>query len=177
MNTFKDLYSFLELAKNNRKYTESVANNLKSALKIFESVINEQEKNSIDLIKDNMEPIFLEVVNYNNEKDIASLNAYKNRFLRVVQDYKKYGENPSKIQNWEPRERKSTPLLNGEDKKDKEKDKISHCLSTPINNPVNSVNKIELSLENGNATIILPTKINSTEIKKIKSIIDDLTQN
>jgi len=174
MNTFKDLYNFLELARNNRKYPESVANNIKSALKIFENELNQEEKKSIEMIVDNMEDIFLEVVNHNNEKGIASLSAYKARVLRIIKDYQRYGKEPSKIQNWEPKERKSTALLNNKDKKDKTKDKPTALLSPAINTPVDSANKIELALEKGTATMLLPVQISNTDAKKIKGIIDAL---
>lgn len=166
MDNFKTLYGFLEFSKNNKKYTNPVANNIKSALKIFENELTEEEADSIDLAQQNIEEIFLGVVGHNKQKSIASLNAYKARVIRVIQDYQKYGKNPSKIQAWEPRERKSTPLLNVKDKKDKD-------LSLPINTPVD---KIELSLKNGVAQISIPTDISQSDAKKIKNVIDALIQ-
>jgi len=166
MDNFKTLYNFLEFSKNNKKYTDPVANNIKSALKIFEHELTEEEAGSIDLAQQNIEEIFLGVVGHNKQKSIASLNAYKARVIRVMQDYQKYGKNPSKIQTWEPKERKSTPLLIVKDKKDKD-------LSLPIDT---LVNKIELSLKNGVAQISIPTNISQSDAKKIKNIIDALIQ-
>jgi hypothetical protein len=166
MDNFKTLYGFLEFSKNNKKYTEPVANNIKSALKIFEKELTEDEAGSIDLAQQNIEEIFLGVVGHNKQKSIASLNAYKARVARVMQDYQKYGKNPSKIQTWEPKERKSTPMLNVKDKKDKD-------LSLPINT---HVDKVELSLKNGSVRISVPTEISLSDAKKIKNIIDALTQ-
>ncbi|HQK64024.1 MAG TPA: hypothetical protein PLF16_02640, partial [Candidatus Staskawiczbacteria bacterium] len=103
MDNFKTLYNFLEFSKNNKKYTDPVANNIKSALKIFEHELTEEEAGSIDLAQQNIEEIFLGVVGHNKQKSIASLNAYKARVIRVMQDYQKYGKNPSKMQTWEPK--------------------------------------------------------------------------
>jgi hypothetical protein len=166
MDNFKTLYNFLEFSKNNKKYTEPVANNIKSALKIFEKELTEQEACSIDLAQQNIEEIFLGVVSHNKQKNIGSLNAYKARVIRVMQDYQKYGKNPSKIQTWEPKERKSTPPLNLKDKKDK-------SLSLPIHT---HVDKVELSLKNGLFQISMPTEISQSDAQKIKKIIDALTQ-
>jgi len=166
MDNFKTLYGFLEFSKNNKKYTEPVANNIKSALKIFEKELTEEEANSIDLAQQNIEEIFLGVISHNKQKSIASLNAYKARVIRVIQDYQKYGKNPSKIQTWEPKERKSTPPLNLKDKKDKD-------LSLPINT---RVNKVKLSFKNGVVQISMPTEISQAEAQRIKYIIDALTQ-
>lgn len=169
MDNYKTLYNFLEFAKNNKRYAESVANNIKSALKIFEKELTIQEADSIELAKNNIDEIFLGVVGHNKEKSIGSLNAYKARVIRVMDDYQKYGKNPSKIQTWEPKQKKSTSLSNIKDKKDK-------SLSFSTHTHVNNINKIELSLENGIATIILPVKISKKEALTIKGIVDALAQ-
>jgi len=174
MSGFKDLYNFLEFAKNNRKYPESTANNIKSALKIFEKELTENELNSINLVEDTIEEIFLNVVSDNKEKNIGSLNAYKARVLKIIKDYKKYGVDPSKIQGWQIKTRKSTPLLNQKDKKDKNIDNQHFELSNAINNPVH---KIDLSLKNGKrATITLPDNIDLHEAQTIKAVVDALVK-
>ena len=68
MNKFSDLYDFIEFAKNNRKYPENTANGLKSALKIFEKELNLDELNSVGLIEDNIEEIFINAVSKNKDK-------------------------------------------------------------------------------------------------------------
>lgn len=176
MNKFNDLYNFIELAKNNRKYPESIYNNLKSALKVFEKELNAQELSSIELIEQNIDEIFINAVENNKDKSIGSLNTYKARFLKVIGDYKRYGADPSKIQGWIIKTRKSTPLLNKKDKQDNTKDKPATALSNFTNTPVNSVHKIELALKNNEkAVLLLPKDISVNEAKIIKSIIDSLT--
>ncbi len=171
MQKFNNLYTFIDLAKGNRKYPENTANNLKSALKIFEKVLTEDELNSISLLEDRIEEIFISVINNNKNKNIGSLNTYKARVLRILRDYKKYGVNPSKIQNWQIKTRNSIPLLNKKDNADKNK----IILSDPINTPVDNMHKIELSLEAGTiATLLIPKDIKISEAETLKAIIYSL---
>ncbi|MEK7562461.1 MAG: hypothetical protein AAB509_02175 [Patescibacteria group bacterium] len=170
MNKFSDLYDFVGLAQSNRKYTESVVNNLKSSLKIFGKELNEEELGSVDVVKDRIQEIFISVVSNNKNKNIGSLNTYKARLLRIINDYKKYGANPGKIQGWTVNKRQSTPLLNGKDKKDK-------ALSLPTNTLVDNVHKIELALDsNSKATLLIPKNITKPESEALKTIIDSLTK-
>ena len=174
MNKFKDLYDFIDFAKGNRKYPENTANGLKSALKIFEKELNIDELNSVDLVEDNIEEIFINVVGKNKNKNIGSLNTYKARVLKVIKDYQRYGTNPSKIQGWSIGSRK---MVNHKpevkDTADKEEDKTQTDLSSHINTPVH---KIELSLrDNIKSVIIMPKDITAKEIKMIKSILDSLS--
>lgn len=173
MNKFKDLYDFIDFAKSNRKYPENTANGLKSALKIFEKELNIDELNSVDMIEDNIEEIFINVVSKNKNKNIGSLNTYKARVLKVIKDYQRYGTNPSKIQGWTAKihkvpEHKSVGL----DKSDKEIDKTQTALSDHTNTPVH---KIELSLrENVKSVIIVPKDITAKEVKMLKGVLDSL---
>ena len=126
MEKFNNIYTFIDFAKGNRKYPANTANNLKSALKIFEKVLTDDELNSISLLEDRIEEIFISVINSNKNKSIGSLNTYKARVLRVLKDYKKYGANPAKIQNWQTKIRNSTPLLINKDNTDKNKINLSN---------------------------------------------------
>jgi len=166
MHKYSDLYNFIDFAKGNRKYPENTANGLKSALRIFEKELNIDELSSIDLVEENIEEIFINVVGKNKDKGIGSLNTYKARVLKVIKDYQKYGVNPSKIQSWVIKYHKI-------DRPDKIIDKKETALSSYTNTPVH---KIELSLTGNNKAIItIPKNINTREIKAIKDILDSLS--
>ncbi len=169
---FANLYDFIDLAKANRKYPENTANNLKSALKIFEKELNAYELKSINMIEESIEEIFRSVVIANKAKSIVSLNTYKARLLKVINDYKKYGEDPGKLQSWSAKTRKSTPLFIKKDKIDKE----NISLSENIYKPVENAHKIDLSFASGAATLIIPKDINASDIKIIKAILDSLAK-
>lgn len=170
MDKFINLYDFIDFAKANRKYPDNTANNLKSALKIFEKELNAEELKSIDMVEESIGEIFKSLVIANKNKSIVSLNTYKARLLKVIKDYKKYGAEPSKIQSWVVKIKKSTPLLIKKDKTDKK----NIILSNSINSPVENLHKIDLSFDYGKAQISIPKNINEKEAKMIKDIIDSL---
>jgi hypothetical protein len=167
---FISLYDFVDFAKANRKYPDNTANNLKSAIKIFEKELNTEELKSISMVEDSIGEIFRSLVIAHKDKSIVSLNTYKARLLKVIKDYKKYGAEPSKIQNWITKTKKSTPLLIKGDKPDKKK----IILSNPINTPVDNLHKIELSFNTGKAQISIPKDLSAAEVKTIKDILDSL---
>lgn len=173
MNKFSDLYEFIDFAKGNRKYPENTANGLKSALKIFEKELNIDELSSVGLVEDNIEEIFINVVSKNKNKNIGSLNTYKARLLKVINDYQKYGIDPSKIQRWSAKpNRVLGTKTSPKDLSDKEKDKTQTVLSDHTNTPVH---KIELCLRGElKSVIIVPKDITEKEVKMLKNILDSL---
>jgi len=176
MDNFNNLYDFIDLAKSNRKYPQNTANNLKSALKIFEKELNTYELKSISMVQDSIEEIFKSVVVANKHKSILSLNTYKARLLKVIEDYKRYGTNPSKIHGWVVKTRKSTPLLNKKDKTDKENINLSNDIYSPVENLLNC-HKLDLSLEGGKrATAIIPKELTKKDLKTIKDVINSLVK-
>jgi hypothetical protein len=177
MNKFKDLYEFIDVAKVNRKYASNTANGLKSALKIFEKELNIDEINSVGLVEDNLEEIFINVVGSNKDKNIGSLNTYKARVLKIIKDYQKYGIDPSKMQGWNTKIHKTYFIKSSKkDTQDGHQDRSKITLSDPINTPVENVHKIELQLrDHAKSIIIIPSDINPREAEMIKAIIDSLT--
>jgi hypothetical protein len=170
MDNFISLYDFIDFAKANKKYPESTANNLKSALKIFEKELNAEELLSINMVEDSIGEIFRGLVIAHKDKSIVSLNTYKARLLKVIKDYKKYGVEPSKIQSWVAKTRISTPLLIKKDKTDKKNINLSNHIYAPVDN----FHKIDLSLDCGKAQILVPRVISAKETKIIKDILDSL---
>lgn len=171
MDKFINLYDFVDFARANRKYPDSTANNLKSALKIFEKELNAEELKSIEMVEESIGEIFRSLVIANKNKSIVSLNTYKARLLKVIKDYKRYGAEPGKIQHWVAKTRIFTPLSVKKDKLDKKK----IILSNPINTPVDNYHKINLSFDCGSVQVSIPRGINSKEIKIIKDVLDSLT--
>ena len=55
MDKFTSLYDFIDFARANKKYPDSTANNLKSALKIFEKELNTEESKESLLKKENLD--------------------------------------------------------------------------------------------------------------------------
>lgn len=169
MDDFKSLYEFISLAQKNRKYPANTAHGRRAALKLFETVLHADELESFDLIEERMKEIYLSLISkYRDKFSIKSLNTYKGRFLKVIQDYKKYGTDPSALANWEVKTRKY---------KNKAKD-------TPEDNDISSisslvhkhVHKIKISLEGGqDCTVELPARLTKEDASVITKIINSLT--
>ena len=170
---FTSLYDFVDFARANRKYPDSTANNLKSALKIFEKELNAEEIKSIHMVEDSIGEIFRSLVIAHKDKSIVSLNTYKARLLKVIKDYKKYGVDPAKMQRWVTKEKKSTGVLIKKDKPDTKK----ITLSNVIHEGVDNCHKISLCLTSGYAEISIPKNISTQDAKTIKAIIDSLATN
>ena len=105
MNTtkFEVLYDFINRAVKSRKYVESNASGLRVALKLFEAELNEEELNSLDVFKKNIEQIYQNVFSKNKNFSAGSLATYKSRILKVLADYEKYGLDATKMANWSPK--------------------------------------------------------------------------
>ncbi len=168
---FINLYDFIDFARANRKYPDNTANNLKSALKIFEKELNAEELKSISMVEDSIGEIFRSLVIANKNKSILSLNTYKARLLKVIKDYKKYGAEPGKIQNWVVKIKKSTPLLIKKDKTDKKNIELSNLIHTPVE----KLHKIDISFDCDTVKISIPKDISAKEVKMIKGVLDSLT--
>jgi hypothetical protein len=171
MDKFINLYDFVDFARANKKYPESTANNLKSAIKIFEKELNAEELKSIGMVEDSIGEIFRSLVIANKDKSIVSLNSYKARLLKIIKDYKKYGAEPGKMQNWVTKTRKSTPLLIKKDKADKNNINLSNLIKAPVEN----AHKLEIALRHGQtATLLIPQNIDANDIRIIKLLLDSL---
>lgn len=113
MTNVKLIYEFIDHAIKSRKYPENTGSSLKTALKLFEVELNDDERNSIDLFINNIEQIYQNVFAKNKNFSASSLAVYKSRVLKAINDYKKYGIDPTKMANWTPkvvtRSRKISP--------------------------------------------------------------------
>jgi hypothetical protein len=101
--TVKELYEFIDRAEKSRKYPPATAQSLKAALRLFEAELNEDERNSVDLFKKNLEQIY-HLVTVKNGKTMSSnsLVTYKSRVNKVLNHFEKYGVDPTKMVNWNP---------------------------------------------------------------------------
>src|SRR5438309_906563 len=116
MNTFKELYEFINLAEKNRKYPANTAHGKRAALKLFETTLHPDELESLELIEERMKEIYLSLISKHKDAfSIQSLNTYKGRLLKTIHDYKKYGHDHKAFAQWEVKIRKQK---NKDSKKD-----------------------------------------------------------
>src|SRR3989344_1670676 len=101
-----ELRNFIEMAEKDRKYASNTAIGLKAALSVFESELNDKEKESIETFKSNIEPIYLSVyAKHKGHLSSGTLIEYKRRILRLIRDYEQYGSSPEKMASWKPSRR------------------------------------------------------------------------
>lgn len=103
MKKFQDLYDFIDRAVKSRKYPNNTGMSIKTALKLFETELNDEERNSIDEFRKNLEQIYQNVFSKNKDFTASSLATYKSRVLKVLADYEKYGVEPAKMASWSPK--------------------------------------------------------------------------
>jgi site-specific recombinase XerD len=178
MNTVKDLYDFIETATRNRKYPSSTAQGLKVALNLFSSELNDEERASIDTIKKNIDQIYQSVFTKNKNFTATSLAVYRSRLLKTINDYEQYGQDPSKMANWNPKvvirgprqpaaTQKVTDEQEGSDKGEPDKDRQQ---------PVSAnMHRLELALRpNTKFVIIVPQDLKQAEADTLSSILNSL---
>jgi len=168
MDYISELQDFINTAEKNRKYPANTAHGRRAALKLFDTVLHPDERESLDLIEERMDEIFLSLIaKHKDAFSIQSLTTYKGRFLKAIQDYKRYGANPEKITHWDAKLR---PYV--QKNKDSKKDTSFHSLSSATHM---GVHKLEIATENGSAMRAeIPNDITSRDITRIKNILDGL---
>ncbi|MFA5022165.1 MAG: hypothetical protein WC508_03740 [Patescibacteria group bacterium] len=171
MEKFESLYKFIESATKSRKYAENTASGLKAALKLFEAEINDDERESVEKFKNNLEQIYHNVFSKNSSKlSAASLATYKGRVMKVIDDFEEYGQDPAKMANWNPsrRIRSQNQTLKPQLKNNKD----NQVTETEV---LTNRHRIDLNLRPGiRFTIDIPEDTSKDEIEKIKSILDRL---
>jgi hypothetical protein len=173
---FQDLFEFIDRAVKSRKYPENTARGLKASLKLFEPVLNEEELQSLDVFEKNLDQIYHSVTLKNGKNfNASSLAVYKSRIIKIINDYKKYGLDPTKMASWTPK-----TITRSSRKKDSSSSPSTDDLPETSPSPIstNEMHKIELSLRpdsNKKFIIIVPRDITLVENSTIKAILDSLT--
>ncbi len=171
----KELLDFIDTAERNRKYPGGTAAGRRSALRLFEVELNDEEKESLDTFKKNLDQIYQNVFNKNKSNMSAgSLATYKMRLESLIKDYEKYGQDPTKLANWNRpvRKYKKAPL-------EKEvRDLIPATEPKPEVLPIekgSDFSRFELPLRPGiKAIIIVPSDISKSEVEKLRGYINFL---
>lgn len=172
---FNSLLDFNEKARKNRKYPDNTASGLRAALKLFESELNEEERESLDTFEKNLERINQSVCNKNDHGFSAStLVSYRSRVQRVLNDYKKYGNEVAKFNSWNPPIRKMSKRSTSTSSS---KNVIEDKQPQQVLESHNAVDSFRLEIplgDNKKALIVLPKNITSSEVTLIKNLLDNI---
>jgi site-specific recombinase XerD len=179
MKDITKLYEFIDVALKNRKYSVNTAQGIRTALKLFEEVLTDDEKASIDKFSENLNNIFLDVTEKNKTRFSAgSYATYKARVQKVLNEYSAYGTDTTKLNAWNPRRRTtiSKSTKSPQKKASPETSNSENEDTTPV--PVsNNSHRINLSLrENAEFSLVVPRDITIEECAVIKSILDSLVK-
>ncbi|MDP3982861.1 MAG: hypothetical protein Q8Q65_02165 [bacterium] len=171
-NEFKELYSFIERAEKNRKIATNTAYGLKAAAKLFDENLTDEEQHSIELVKERLDAIYSTLYQRNKEKmEHGTLEVYKRRISKLIDDFEKYGIEPSAFTSWSSQAKAPR----------KKKNKLSHDLDknktpeSPISYPDSVRNEIPLQ-NNRKAVISIPQDFNKEDARRIKVYAEYLEQ-
>jgi len=177
-NTQRELFNFIEAAEKSRKYPPATADGLKAAFRLFEKVLNDDEKNSLETFRNNINQIYSEVVRQNLGKNFtaASLETYNKRLHRLLRDYMSYGLDPTKMAHWEPKVREiRNKKLTAPIKEGIETLSDSSQMDDVFSGAINTINGIKHEVILGNnrkATLIYPSDLKQKEADRLKKYIE-----
>jgi len=176
-NEFNKLFDFIDLAQKNRKYAPNTSTTFRTPLRLIEAELSDEEKESLDLLKERLDAIVSNIYGKNKTSlSAASLEVYKRRILNVISDYEKYGKDPAKMASW------NRVIALRKSKKNKEVEEGSNQKYTTLNERITEgssqlrpMTRFELQLSPEDKAIILtPPRLKKNYIKKIKGYIDFL---
>jgi len=170
------LKEFIDSAQRSRKYPDNTAAALRVALRLFESELNDEEKTSVEKLRDNLDSIYHSVYEKNKTKYSAgSLDAYRKRVSKLIKDYLNYGTDPAKMNSWSPPVRRPSVSrrsrsTNAPGTNKQEKDESSDELAT-VATPGTTRIDWPLSGEGRKAVLVLPLDLSKDEAETIKKLI------
>jgi len=166
----KDLEDFINAAEKSRKYPRNTAAAKRSALRLFDAELNDDEVQSLDSFEKNFDQIYQELVNKNKaDMSASSLVTYKRRVSGLIKDYKKYGLDPTKMASWNRPVRKVSRKTSNF-KKNEQVAQQGIELSKNVN-----MSRFELPLRTGvKAIILIPSDVTKEEVGKIRKYVDFL---
>jgi len=173
MKNIQDLYDFIDRAAKSHKYPDNTAWSLKSAIKKFEPLLNEEERTSVEKFRDNLDPLTQKLFNKDKSTSASSLTTYKSRVTKVISDFEKYGNDASKMANWTVK----TISRTRHSKIEKEDAPIENGQMSNNSESIQGMARFELPLRPGmKFVLIVPPDISDQERSIIKALLDSLNQ-
>lgn len=103
MNLTEKLQDFIKRAERNYKYKPNTANALSGAVKLFATVMTEDELSQDSFPVDKLDEIGERIhTKFVNKYSVDSLQTYKSRINRVATDFKQYGADAKSMASWNP---------------------------------------------------------------------------
>lgn len=173
----EDLKEFIVSAEKSRKYPVNTAISFRTALKYFEAEMNEEEKNSFDLLEEHFEPIYQAVFNKNKiDKSVVTIATYRKRMRTLLNDYKKYGIDPTRMTNWTRATRPIPSIRSAKQpiNTNVSKASVEELAVTDLNQADKLVVVLNPKAPERKASISIPIDLTDFEAERLKKIIDSL---
>lgn len=177
--TIQSLTEFIAFAEKSRKLAANTAGAMRSTLRLFESELTDEEKESLDTFKGHLDQIFRSVCNKNKSKmsDIT-LATYGRRMRVLLNDYEKYGADPSKMISWhhESHARQGGKIPKVDQQTTVER-KVAEASGEGSLEQSSKVIRFEISLRpDAKAIILTPTDMTAEEVGKIAGYVEYLAK-
>jgi len=171
VQNFQSLSAFVDIAVKNRAYPVNTVYGLRASMKLFLQELKDEERNSLDLIKQRFDKIYQSVYQKNISRiSPASLEIYKRRLRGLINDYEQYGQDPAKMAAWVSKPR---PVRTRKETKVTTNSNITENVVTGLSSiQSGDVLRIEVPLKGKKATLLLPPELSKVEGEKIKKMID-----
>lgn len=166
MAGIKEIKEFIDYAERNRKYAPETARARRAALALFEQVLNEDEINSVEMIRERFEQIYSNVFQKNKLKATASsLKIYKSRVNALLKEFTQYGSDPDAFGSWDIT--RKTAGNRDKNKAISTKTKSNTVSSVAKDQHINNIDKIkvEVQVPEEEPTESIPQDINTVSIK------------
>src|SRR3989338_1934584 len=100
-NVIQELFDFIGSAERSRNYPAKVASNHRTPLKLIDPELTEEERGSLEILKNNLDKIFHTVYDKNKTRmSPISIGVYTRRIRSLIADYEKYGTDLGKMASW-----------------------------------------------------------------------------
>lgn len=173
-----ELREFVDIVESERKYAPNTATGYRVALGVFEKELNEKESEDLQEFKGHLDPIYQNVYRNNKTKFKATtLEEYKKRIKKVIQDFETYANDPSKMAAWNPA--RQQPSLNSKKTAQEKSEDLGVINKTQLpeipERESGSLTRFELPLRpNMKAIILTPSDLTSREVDKILAYVNYL---
>ena len=170
-----ELRGFIDVAERDRKYAPNTATGHRVALGLFEKELNDKEREDLEEFKNHLEAIYQSVYRNNKKFKSSTLEEYKKRIRKVIQDFETYGNDPSKMVAWTPSKRKPSNRNKIQEKTTMEDAEHTASPIETLERESGSLTRFELPLRpNMKAIILTPSDLTSEEVDKILAYINYL---
>lgn len=176
-SAIESLENFITRAERDRKYALNTAAGMRAALNMFAAAMNEEERESLDVMRERLDQIYNEVFRQkNNKMSSGSLKTYYNRVRKVLNDHDNYNHDPEKYNKWLPPRRSHAPKPNqSKGLRSKDGTRLSTKTEASSSTPMASAStseRFEIIFENGHrALLILPARRSKADVQRLTGLM------